>query len=73
MQILRLADSHHQKTDQWPNRNAGDVLDAPNEKWSSIDGALKVGHRGLPGGSSLAKLLAEKRASKLCKPKQLRK
>jgi superfamily II DNA or RNA helicase len=60
-QILKWADAHHQKTGQWPNRNSGDVLGAPGEKWSRINGSLSQGLRGLPGGSSLAQLLAEKR------------
>jgi len=72
-QILEWADAHHQKTGVWPNRNSGDVLGAPGETWAIVAGSLFKGRRSLPGGSSLAKLLAEKRASKLFKPKQLRK
>ena len=60
-QILQWADAHHQNTGQWPNRKSGEVLGAPGEKWGAIDGAFNQGVRGLPGGSSLAKLLAEKR------------
>jgi hypothetical protein len=37
----------------------------PDEKWRNIDNALRYGLRGLPGGSSLAKLLAEKCPKKL--------
>ena len=32
---------------------------APEETWNIIDYALKHGRRGLPGGSSLARLLGE--------------
>ena len=60
-QILKWADGHHQKTGQWPNRNADAVLGAPGEKWESIQNALVIGLRGLPGGSSLARLLTEMR------------
>jgi superfamily II DNA or RNA helicase len=60
-QILKWADTHHQKADQWPNVKSGAVLGAPSEKWGSIDNALSQGQRGLPGGSSLPKLLAKKR------------
>jgi superfamily II DNA or RNA helicase len=67
--ILKWADAHHQKTGQWPISNSGDVLDAPGEKWANIHTALSQGRRGLPSGSSLAKLLAEKRAANLRKPK----
>jgi hypothetical protein len=61
MQILKWADAHHQKTGQWPNQKSGEVQGAPGEKWVNINDALSRGIRGLPGGSSLAKLLAEKR------------
>jgi hypothetical protein len=54
-QILAWADAHHERG-QWPNRNSGEVADAPDEKWFNIDQALVKGLRGLPGGSSLAKL-----------------
>jgi len=63
-QILKWAHTHHRKTGQWPNRNSGDVLGAPGEKWANIDAVISQGLRGLPGGSSLAKLLAEKRTTK---------
>ena len=60
-QILEWADAHHQKTGEWPKQKSGDVLDAPGEKWWNINAALSQGQRGLPGGSSMAQLLAEKR------------
>ncbi len=60
-QILKWADAHNIKTGQWPNQKSGEVLDEPSEKWSNIDSALALGRRTLPGGSSLARLLAEKR------------
>ena len=40
---------------------SGKVLDAPDEKWSSIAAALISGRRGLPGGSSLTKLFKQYR------------
>jgi superfamily II DNA or RNA helicase len=60
-QILKWADAHHRKTGQWPKVKSGEVLCAPGEKWEAINTALSQGHRGLPGGITLAKLLAEKR------------
>jgi hypothetical protein len=60
-QILIWADAHYAATGQWPVQTSGPLLDAPNEKWSKIDNALRNGLRGLPGGSSLAQLLAEQR------------
>jgi hypothetical protein len=39
-------------------------LGAPGERWALIDRALKEGLRGLPGGSSLAVVLAEHRGKR---------
>jgi hypothetical protein len=33
----------------------------PGETWQAVDDALTQGHRGLPGGSSIAQLLARRR------------
>jgi superfamily II DNA or RNA helicase len=63
-QIQKWADAHHEKTGQWPKATSGDVLGAPGEKWANINASLAKGLRGLPGGSSLAKLLAENRPPK---------
>jgi hypothetical protein len=60
-QILRWADAHHARTGEWPATNSGQIYDAPRENWAAVNGALHDGHRGLPGGSSLARLLAEQR------------
>jgi len=59
--ILAWADSHHAATGRWPNSESGAVLDAPGELWRTINSALSLGVRGLPAGSSLARLLREKR------------
>jgi superfamily II DNA or RNA helicase len=59
--ILEWADAHHQRTGKWPTRNSGQIVDAPEETWKVVQMALFQGLRGLPGGSSLARLLAEKR------------
>lgn len=40
---------------------SGEVVDAPGETWAGIQAALQNGGRGLPGGSSLARLLAQYR------------
>jgi hypothetical protein len=63
-QILQWADAHHRKTGEWPKWKSGDVLNAPGETWVIVNGSLSKGSRGLPGGFSLAKLLAEKRPAK---------
>jgi len=59
--ILHCADLHHKKCGQWPDVNSGKVIGAKGEFWANIDTALGQGMRGLPGGSSLAQLLYEKR------------
>ena len=60
-QVLAWADKHYQRTGKWPTKTAGEVHDAPSESWGIVDGSLSKGRRGLPGGSSLAQLLSEKR------------
>ncbi len=61
-QILAWADEHHQRTGQWPrSKTPGTIEGTVGETWRAVDTALEKGTRGLPGGSSLAKLLAEER------------
>jgi len=62
--ILEWADLHHAKTGQWPRCADGSVADAKGETWKKIDQALRKGFRGLPGGSSLPRLLAERRGAR---------
>jgi hypothetical protein len=60
-QILQWADAHHQRRGVWPKAASGPIADAPGETWEGITSALRAGFRGLRGGSSLARLLAEYR------------
>jgi hypothetical protein len=60
-QILAWADSHQRRTGCWPNAKSGPIREAPEENWSAVVLALRVGCRGLPGGMTLANLLAEQR------------
>ncbi len=60
-QILAWADAHHRRTGAWPNCYSGPVEGAQGETWRKVHNALYAGQRGLPGGSSLARLLAEHR------------
>lgn len=60
-QILAWADAHHALNGLWPRKDSGFVPGNRNQRWSAIDTALSRGHRGLPGGSSLARLLAARR------------
>lgn len=59
--ILEWADAHFQRTSEWPHKNSGPITDSPGDTWMAVDMALCKGRRQLPGGSSLALLLAEKR------------
>jgi hypothetical protein len=45
---------------EWPSSNKREsVPDKPNDTWSQYQHALRIGLRGLPGGSSLAKLIKQ--------------
>ena len=61
-EILHWADIHHAQVGKWPIRSTQPVIGALHETWDGIDAALRAGNRGLPGGSSLAQLLSERRA-----------
>jgi hypothetical protein len=63
-QILVWAHSHYEQAGCWPKRNSGKVRHAAGETWKRIDGSLQQGNRSLPGGSSLAQLLAQHRGVK---------
>ncbi len=60
-QILRWCDEFHRAHGRWPTNEDGPVAGTADEKWGAIDAALAFGHRGLPGGTTLAKLLLEHR------------
>jgi hypothetical protein len=60
-QILQWADAFHATNGKWPRVKSGAIHDAPGETWACVDGALRIGLRNLPGGSSLAQLFADKR------------
>lgn len=60
-QILTWADRHRENTDQWPTHHSGSVIGEPDEWWRNVDNALRYGLRGMPGGSSVVRLLAGKR------------
>jgi hypothetical protein len=59
--IVAWADAHHRRTGAWPIYYSGRIPEAPEETWTAMDRALRVGLRGLPGNSSLARLLEERR------------
>jgi hypothetical protein len=59
-QILAWSDAHHERTGAWPTAKSGRIA-GRTEHWQNINNALQQGRRGLPGGSSLARLLAAER------------
>jgi hypothetical protein len=60
-QILRWADAHRRRTGRWPTYRDGPIPEARGDTWTAVAAALREGLRGLPGGTSLALLLAEHR------------
>jgi hypothetical protein len=58
-QVLAWARAHRRLTGRWPTQHSGEVFGAPGETWKRLDTALRQGSRGLPGGTSLALLLAD--------------
>lgn len=62
--ILTWADAFIERNGDWPIQRSGRIAESPEHTWLSIDAALRVGSRGLPGGDSLAALLARKRGAR---------
>jgi hypothetical protein len=64
-QILAWADEHHARTGRWPGvRECDSASLPPGETWQRIDAAMRRGRRGLPGGSSLPRLLSRERGAR---------
>jgi hypothetical protein len=58
-QIRAWARAYRSATGRWPTPQSGPVAEAPapGETWAAIHSALGRGHRGLPGGLSLARVV----------------
>jgi hypothetical protein len=63
-QILAWAEAHYARTGRWPTAASGPLTEAPGLTWNAVQIALRRGRRGLPGGSSLARLLRRHRGHK---------
>lgn len=61
IKILAWAEAHYRRHGRWPSHHSGRVEVAPGEKWIAINVALRTGARGLPGGTTLSKLLRKSR------------
>ena len=57
--ILAWADAYFLRNGYYPRAKSEGIPEAPGETWRRVDGAFRKGHRGLPGGSSLAQFLWE--------------
>ncbi len=62
-QILGWAKEHYDRTGRWPYQHAGIIPGAGGLTWLAVDGMLRGGWHGLPGGSSLTVLLRKRRGS----------
>jgi hypothetical protein len=56
-EIVAWAKAHFKATVRRPTDRRGPIAQSPGDTWCAVDQALTKGVRGLPGGSSLAKLL----------------
>ena len=63
-QVLHWADRQQAHTGRWPHAGSGRVFGAHGQTWQAVNQALVRGGRGLPGGSSLARLLEEHRGKR---------
>lgn len=59
--ILSLAELYKEKHSKWPGQKSGPVEGGyPGDTWAVYELHLRDGGRGLPGGSSVAKLISSK-------------
>ena len=59
--VVAWADAYHAELGRWPTFRSGPIAAAPGETWSTINAALRNGRRGLPGPTTLTRLLIEHR------------
>jgi hypothetical protein len=70
--ILGRIDAHKARNGTSPRKTSGPVkAGLLGDNWRRIDTALKIGLRGLDGGSSLALLLVEARGVRTRPPRAL--
>jgi hypothetical protein len=62
--ILTWADAFRRRTRQWPSSRSGLIPESPRDTWRAVDNALRLGGRGLTGGSSLPQVLARHRGAR---------
>jgi hypothetical protein len=55
--VLAWARAYRARWGRWPTTASGVVAESPDTTWMAVNAALRQGSRGLPGVSSLARLL----------------
>ncbi len=68
--VMSWARAYRKKTGIWPHLGSGEIPGSGGYRWGLVDMALRFGRRGLPGGTSLARLFGHKKKKK---PKKRRK
>jgi hypothetical protein len=71
-QVLAWADDFRSVHGCWPTEDSGAVAGAPGERWSAIEFALNKGRHGLPGGTTLLRLIEEHRDPQVRQRSELR-
>ncbi len=66
--ILAWADGHFDRSGGWPVIRSGPIREAAGLSWWAVDGALRYGRHGLPGGSSLSRLIRQFRPAPRTRP-----
>src|SRR5438045_1367227 len=69
-QVVQWARAFHERRGVWPGRDSGPVYEMPELSWSTVDRCLKGGGHGLPGRSSLSKVLRKSGAGIRYGPKK---
>lgn len=59
--VLHWADAYRKRIGRWPTALSGRIADTNGETWRGVNNSLIRGARGLPGGMTLADLLAKHR------------
>jgi hypothetical protein len=59
--ILAWADAHRAATGRWPRASSGPIAGVRGDNWRTVHDALRLGHHGLPGNTTLARLLQKHR------------
>ena len=56
-EVVAWGQAHRQRTGRWPNDDSGRIPETERETWRAVHYAVRRGGRGLPGGSSLSRIL----------------